>query len=938
MTSLMSLISRTKVQLFDPLLTNVDEILAYMRTRDCNCSHPHPDGKQIIFLIDGNVIIEENNFPATHFISHGSLATMEEKQFQYFSSHATSLLGPAGDITTYATNVLFPGTTGKIKILGTYQIFSVSDKSVGTYFDLQAFVRLTAGLKCLTYSAQKVSSLHHSGDVMAGHAILLHTINVTQNIMGDECKFVVSVAGYGSTPLVNFVNQNPIIVIADHENQIVNIVPFSLDHATLGSSTMAGIVNCQTEHIDGAFYLKYHILEQVVSCSGITTGQCGPIVEPIINPVLSYPVVVTDISTHVAHVSAVPTVFLETEKDDNTPMIIDGTHILEFMQSDKFKPIFDTSIVIPFGTGIGSYTANNIVMPVLFGSLEKHQSVLLGTRYCAPVNRKQYLDLVLNSHSIVHLEKDGWNSFTANTSVTVGNCLYIVHVTSDDLTNLSSVQLNFLPMIGSKSVILIENNGKYYYYRGIRYPGIPKAAFGEEILPNFDEYIASPIYFPVIENKNDTQIYSPSHQASLNIKILNDVIATVTNDDDLIDMLTQVTIMGDSKTVTDVSTYLLGRIEKQIADDLASMIDSTYDAAALFSAGDFDAIKKNTEIVQNAKKICNQKYERLLEFINLEMVSVKGCVSKNHSLERVKRKNDIKKNVTDVLSMKTEEIVAEQAAACDEHGFIVCNFSTGHMLQILNDLNDSIKAVTGGAYYEITDFIKKSYDKMHSFTLNDRCAILDGTTYAAICDIVRDKIRPFSGSGLELTLPAIGSQDGMSYADGVLPLPLYSSLVKVTNPYIAWNELANNSDIAHYRIALRNMLVKATCARDFSVPADSKGLGAMMGLVLLDLLEQITHPLSSTSALSEGDSMLTMIRGLLGFILTLMASGVTGQLTAWELFKPENKSFSVPDSVELYDVYLRLMKVAQYARWDLGMANRRLMYISRKFLATHTVM
>ena len=33
------------------------------------------------------------------------------------------------------------------------------------------------------------------------------------------------------------------------------------------------------------------------------------------------------------------------------------------------------------------------------------------------------------------------------------------------------------------------------------------------------------------------------------------------------------------------------------------------------------------------------------------MVSIKGCVSKNHSLERIKRKNDIKKNVIDVLTM-----------------------------------------------------------------------------------------------------------------------------------------------------------------------------------------------------------------------------------------------------------------------------------------------
>lgn len=935
--SITSLISKTKAQVFNPLIGTLDETIDFLKSIGVNSCHPHPKDNSIVFLIDNNIQIVKNDLPYSHFVSHGSMAMLEKKQFELFKKHEMHL----GNILGYSTNILFPGSCGKVKISGAYQIFAVTDKQSGQYFDLQAFINYNDTFASCHYNSTLVNILQHSGD-LTSQGSLLHTIGVyPTNETHISTKFLVTAVGYSKSKLVDFENQHPIIVIVDHESNVINIVPFPLDHATLGNSTMASILQCEVDKENSQWFIKFKVLEQLVKLPNVNTGETSAVVKNAVLPTLITSVNLSDTKAETPDLPDIKVTSTvdkaDMSVDDSYTNFTNKSNVIEFVQSDKFTPLFDTSTVIPFGTNIGSFSDKELVLPVLFGNLEGHQSVLLGNGYSAKINKKQYFEVITNSHVIVHLETNGWNAFSANTIKNVGNCLYIVHMSDTELKKIDSTPLYFLPMIGSKSVILIECKEKYYYYRGINRKGIPKSKFGNEIKPNFDEYITSPLLFPLIENKNSVSIYSPFHSMCFDIPTLLNELKNITNENDMFDVLTQITIGCDSKTVTEISSIVIESIENQI-NNKVKFVAGDYEADVKLSLQNNDLLEivEKSKQINKIKKEISDQFTNLLEFINTEMVSVKGCVSKNHSLERVKRKNEIKKNVVDVLTMNTQQLVAEQADACDEYGFVICNVLTNKVLKLLTILNTDVKSVEKGKPYTIKNFVKVAYDNMQAIVPNKRCIALDGLTYSSISEIVSNKHKPFSGSGLDLVLPIIGDNDGFSENDGTLPIPLYSKLVKISNPYLPWNDLANDPIIAHYRIALRNMLIKATCSRDFEIPVDNRGLGAMCCIVLLRLLEDYVSPISSEniSMMKEGDTTLNTIRGLLGFILTFMASGVNSQITAWELFRSDNK-LSVPDNVEIYDVYIRLLKVAKYAKWDLNLANKKMAVVSKKFLVAH---
>lgn len=62
-----------------------------------------------------------------------------------------------------------------------------------------------------------------------------------------------------------------------------------------------------------------------------------------------------------------------------------------------------------------------------------------------------------------------------------------------------------------------------------------------------------------------------------------------------------------------------------------------------------------------------------------------------------------------------------------------------------------------------------------------------------------------------------------------------------------------------------------------------------------------------------------------------MASGVNSQLTAWELFSKNNK-LRLPTTKEIYDVYLRLLKIIPYCCWNQDFATKKMQLISKMYL------
>jgi hypothetical protein len=272
--------------------------------------------------------------------------------------------------------------------------------------------------------------------------------------------------------------------------------------------------------------------------------------------------------------------------------------------------------------------------------------------------------------------------------------------------------------------------------------------------------------------------------------------------------------------------------------------------------------------------------------------------------------------------MKRDDLITEMANLCDKNGFSVLNIDSQRTIDLLKSL----------ATFKLKDqnFISEYYDKIHTMEVNPRCNILDSDTCSSLLQVTEKQLRPFSGVELCLTIPRI-CPDHTSY-DVSIPIPLFDELVNIADPYVVdWHELCNKEYLAHFRIALRHMLIESKETKELKITKNSLAVGAMISLSLLGALDELITPLTK---IPDVDSSLSMqIRGLLSLTLTCMASGATSQLSAWQLFK-ENTShkISVPENNEMYDVYVRTLRVAKFAGWNVECAESNLSKITRLFL------
>lgn len=913
---------------FNPLLINdINKIKDFLSNYDKKVAHPFEDG-YIIF--DGKTFETiRSEIVTSDFVQASSTDKLEETQFELFKRHRET-----SEFDDYSISFLYPGSVGSVPVTDEFQVCSVTNRRSGDYYDLQAHYLSPTGrdLDCLSYSKRRVGPLVHSGDLGS----LLHTISSSET----SETFVVSVVGFRQTELASFKTQDPMLVVVDHENKSLFIIPVPLDRATIGNASFAAILQCRYVFANERLVLEFKVLEQIPTLNRVTTGESGSRIKSVITHLFSelfpdvYPVatksplVTSEISDTIVQKSDSSNCKIEEFESFAIP----ESNCIEFFQSPYAKLIHD-AIDIPFGRGIGSFQNEGVVLPCLTGeTLQGHKSVLIGTSYCGPIPPDQYVSVVNSACVIVHVQPAGWYPNATNTGKFAMNCLFVVHLNDKELENLSSVQMNFLAIVGPRATVIVENQGKFFFYRGISYNGIPRANFGEVISPNFAEYTIAPRNFSVFSKKDDNTIYSQFHKKMLNNDELVEKISEIDNVNDIIDILVQCTVCCDAKLIANLASTILSIIKDRQDVEISTARKSFCFDEFIENWDESELSHRVTEFRTLRNEIVSRNKE-LVAFISSNMISVNGCVSGNQSLERVKRRGDIKINVNDAINMSVDDLVKEQVIECEDFGVLISSFNSSSILGMMRLLSDDHEA-KGGNFYTPLDFIASIYDlTRESLSPNSRCPQLDADTYKSISEVTVDTVKAFNGEGC-ITLPVIAGR--VDAQMGSFVIPMYKCLVDAI-PYYTWNDAANHKAIAHFRIRMRNTLLNATCSRDLIIPSISTGLGAMLCLLFLGFLEKLVEPLSLDCQLEAGDSTLTHIRGTLGFVLTLMASGNIAQLSAWELFRPLNcrTPLTIPDSIETYDVYVRLLKVASYSGWNLSVAVKRFEKISREFLEKH---
>lgn len=936
--ALTQLISKVKNFVFDPTLDTLEKVEQFVlsKSNETKENTAHSFGKKIVFCVDGQVTAVENTLDESFFKSAIGMSDLESKLFEMMQNYTE--LETIRQITN--VNVLFSGSKGKVPIGNNFQLFTLTKKT-NYFFDFVAYTTNGTGIISTDIFHRNLTvGLSHSGDIGS----LLHHIRINYNFPEGKL-IVVGAIGYNKKPLRTFVEQTPMVCIVG--DNVINLVPCPLDQVTLGNATFSGFLVCRLTKIDGQKFLEYYVLPNVVTCDGIDTGDKSQGLYNKLSPVFQ-----TYFSTDEEKVldETHETTEISTKKvtpDEQYAGHKTFWNVLQLVQksldpSKLFK--LDNSLAVSFGSGIGDISEGKQTnLPCLFGQITGHPSVLLGSHYSLKeLNSNEYMNLVNNKFVIVHLETNGWDDYiSANTCKFVGNCLFVIHLNDNQFVNLKDLTINCLTMAGPESLVLVENDGKLYYYRGVdKFGCLPleskNVKFGEEVKLSFDDLTL--LWNNNIRGKDDSTIYSRvagRYIAFDELKIifnnlqLADGISKDVLVSDLIYMFKQMTVCYSSEQISEISEIIVTRLTEHKNSKINELKNQL---CCLLEKSDIEGVKDVSISIRKITSEFNEDYNEVLEFINLEMVSVKGCISKNHSLERIKRKLDIKKNVGETLKMDNEELAEEVANSCKKEGVVIFNVNGESVVQNIRKLcQDRLNLANG--YIDSDLLISTNYgliNAVNSFAPNERTPLLDGLTYSTIASVTKDKKRGFSFSPQSLTLPIIG-QTKFGFVASLI-LPMFDRFVELTDPYsVNWKEVCNEPEIAHFRIALRNTFVCSTECRDFSAKPDSVEIGAMLCLNILGYIENYIKLVLNNKIPSDQTVPLRIMRGSMGFLLSFMASGVNGQLKAWELFNTEGRT-SIPTSVENFDIYFRLLKVVPYCKWDQKQATKKLRSVAKYFI------
>ena len=416
-----------------------------------------------------------------------------------------------------------------------------------------------------------------------------------------------------------------------------------------------------------------------------------------------------------------------------------------------------------------------------------------------------------------------------------------------------------------------------------------------------------PLTFPTISEKNDKSVYAniSGHYNWITfedfLKVNDSEIAQyfATQDDTVInktilEIMLQFQVSCQQDELDLINTKIIAILKHGMASE-KNQVRLTIEEC--IKSGDIERIAELSAEYKRYDLIFNQKYQPVLALLNT-MVSQKGVVSKVHSLERIARKNVIKDNVKNATNMSSTDIFK---AAFDENGAVILNLEYSRFSKVLRQVSNFTKLSVG--FISSDKFIDENVE-FNCTNLNARCRQLDTETLHSVVEICEGKVHDLSGSVNCVALPGLASEGRTS-----IPIPLSSEFM--TKTYPEFKSLANNPKFSCFRINLRGTISDAVSSREFNISKDSTVLGASISMIVLEALESFTEPMNNV-ILEEGSTAQQIARGLLGFVLTTMASGVNGQFGAWEVF---DDARWIPSSMKCFKICQRLMLQARLVGW-----------------------
>lgn len=902
----------------NPFLGSINEVYEFLRQRG-NGSAIRFQNNLIVFTNNNFMQINMDSIDQKNFINRVSVEDTTENILSYMGNY-----GVLGDMKNYNVQVLKQGDYYDV-LLSNNRIstFVISNKIDSNYFDYQLLFKTRGNYDAIYYSNRNFrNQFIHSGD----QGRLLH--HVTYNNPDNNQSFVLSVVGYNIKPLRSFLNQQPVILLVNHETQTLSLVPCPLDQATVGNNTFANLVVGKI--INGV--VRYYILPTPTMVNAVTTGQISNDVKRVIDRSIDIAEEAWKNQYNVVP-EAIDNGVVDNSNIDNSNVdqvnVIPYLPVLRFIEDGLINNLFlgEETQYFSFGTQLKfmeSFEPHEepIVRLSSFGICKGPSVLALCETANLGISMNEFHERINNSTPIVHLSTK-WIEQGIKASTVLINGIFIIHIGVTDynipdpthpsiINYMNNINIAGVSTIaGPNSIVLMAFGENLHWYRGVRYPGIV------ESIPEFGSRVN--IDLQNIE-KLDTKWDNVYYTNTMNVFWKGSMISINDFVDDIRNNYVDFDKLSESNNeITDVLTQLqvimspeaLESICKRMIQGLSGIIENEVKQSrekikSIFvSTGSYDnkEIKVLAGNIKTAKRRFCKTIQPLINKLG-QLTSVQGSSKRSFNLKQMERKNKIYDNVKQAHNMTLEE----KFDLLEEHcslGVILTKVDRENAMQAL-------KAVSENNYL---NFASK---RLQLASLDDRTICFDPLTYGSILEIsgTDNNYQQHTLAGAKDSVAIPLGQSGSDRSVSCLPFPLCDEYVEIDDPSKLYPvELCNDPKYAMFRILLRGTISGATSSRSLNIQPSNYNLGHFIVDSILSTMESLASRFSSVPTEDNfDDTSCQIMRGLFGQLLTILGSGQRPLSMAWQMVM-SNPNIVVPKGEELW-IYNRMANMFKYTCWN----------------------
>lgn len=885
---------------FNPDLRTIEEITDFLRTKGLNHAHPYQEsGKSylIILTIKGVIHHDISNINKSNFLSSAKISELSDITTNYCSKFI-ELHG----IQSYNIQYTKPGDIINLPLSNDIMTFIATDKHDSNFFDFTAYINN----KVLTYGTRNVDDLIHSGDV----GKLLHHIKGFNNV-SNGTHIVLAVVGYNKKFLRSFINQQPVVYLVDHTEQTIFIVPCPLDQATISDSTLSGIVYA----IKNERTLDCVILNSPIKVNDVNTGDLSPRTLSCIQDAIIQGRNI--LQNQVVELITILETPLDIDISKMTPFKIQDplNYSIPYFVQSGIKKFCNFEKPIYFGQGFSHVSENlDVVLPHIFGTISNISACSLGKNSKIDFDVKS---LINNNLSIVEVN-DKWLDITPLSCLTTGNCIMII--TPSEIGSVDDIQkfinnlcVNATCMAGPNSIVLVNVDDKLYWYRGVRIQGlisnVPNycdnvtGMFTQEIL---DSWFLSntKLSWPLTQSKENRSVFWRDEMVAIS-RCLNDLSGMSLHDiyentDDIIDLLTQISIILEPVEIRDLRRQIDKNINDMQNEFIRPFQDEYYNSIqSVYSAGEKTDLhkagatfhKKRQEGIKMSQQVSNALQN---------LVSKRGVSNNNQSIKQRIRETAISNNVDSSKTMTINDKVDLFEKTCGKVGLLMIDININNMKLSLQEISKS----------GFNNYIESGNWSNSLAIIDSRFGCLDTITFGSLIEITQSMTNHLLYSVNSITIP----KDNNSTAS-LLPIPILDFAVDLKDPsMINWVEITNEQMFAMSRIWFRGTFSNCVSSREYNIELQSNDLGFFLIHLYLCVAENIVGNISNSCSIDFDSTTSQIIRGLFCQILATCASTKNVLCSVYQIVYNNSKLDILPENQSW--ILSRMVKIFKYTCWD----------------------